>query len=97
MEIWEEPSDTPASMCRQGYRLLNRGPVAEYPRWRALAEQGHWLYDTAYQRVRRIAGRRRIPGLGACRGAVRRNCRWLLNDTGYGRDTGENRSQGAFR
>ena len=39
-------------MCRQGYRLLDRGPVAEYPRWRTLAEQGHWLYDTAHERVR---------------------------------------------
>ena len=80
MEIWEdspcdsrESNDTPDSMCRQGYRLLNRGPIAEYPCWRTLAEQDHWLYDTAYQRVRRIAGRWRLPGLGARRGAVRRD------------------------
>jgi hypothetical protein len=59
LEIWEdspcdsrESSDTLASMCRQGYRLLDRGPIAEYPHWRALAEQGHWLYDTAHERVR---------------------------------------------
>ena len=52
MEIWEETTDTPASMCRQGYRLLDSGLIADYPRWRALAEQGHWLYDTAHERVR---------------------------------------------
>ena len=52
MEIWEETSDTPGSMCRQGYRLLDRGPIAEYPHWRTLAEQGYWLYDTAHERVR---------------------------------------------
>ena len=38
--------------CNHLQRLLDRGPIAEYPRWRTLAEQGHWLYDTAYQRVR---------------------------------------------
>lgn len=52
LEIWEETSDTPESMQRHGYRLLDSGPVAEYPRWRAWAEQGHWLYDTDHERVR---------------------------------------------
>ena len=54
MEIWEETSDTPDSMHRQGYRLLDRGLIAEYSRWRALAEHSHWLYDTAHERVRVI-------------------------------------------
>jgi hypothetical protein len=38
-------------MCRQGYRSLDSGPVEEYSHWRALAEQGYWLYDTAHERV----------------------------------------------
>ena len=35
-----------------GLRLLDRDPIADYPRWRALAEQGYWLYDAAHERVR---------------------------------------------
>ena len=32
--------------------MLDRDPIADYPRWRALAEQGYWLYDAAHERVR---------------------------------------------